>query len=354
MSDAALSSILATLPENRIAFLEQNNIASRLGNTSRGLVQRADDALALAQNRVIERMLVHRIRKAIRNRLKPDAAETFLNSMRRDYDSGRRNTLTVMSRQPASESESAKHKAEQFDASQHLRNVAPTLFYIPGGGFILPPTRKQREIATTLASRTGCRLHLANHRLAPEDPFPAAVEDICDAYFNLTKTENPPSRIIMGADTAGASILMGAMMRLRDQGFQLPAGLLLFSPWCDLSLSGWSYISQSVLPNSPFRMETAAFCARLYLANTLATEPLASTIFGNLAGFSPILIHTSTFDMHFDDAVRLAEIGHENGCRMQLHYWESPRHHLERLHRKDAEKSYQRVAEFVASCITQA
>ena len=354
MSAGDLPSILETLPENRIAFLERQNIARRLGEQSSGYRQLVERLVSGAENRVIERMLIYRLRKAIKNRLKPDASELFLNGLRSDYHSGRKNTYTLLSSSKQEQTETALISTYAPYVTHRGRNTPPSLLYIPGGGFILPPTRKQRAVAQDLARLTGCRLHIANHRLAPEDPFPAAVEDLCTAFHKLVNTENPPEKIIVGADTAGASILMGAMMRLRDENVQLPAGLMLFSPWCDLSLSGWSYISQSVLPTSPFRMETAAFCARLYLADTQANHPEASAIFGSLKNFPPMMIHTSTFDLHFDDAVKLTEIGHENGCQMQLHYWESPRHHLERLNKRDSEKAFRRASEFVSSCIGSA
>ena len=129
----------------------------------------------------------------------------------------------------------------------------------------------------------------------------------------------------------------------------MPAGLLLFSPWADLSLSGWSYITKSATNDSPFRMETAAFSAKVYLQTASATDPLASAIYASLEGFPPISVHTSRFDMHFDDAIKLVENADAAGVSAKLHYWDSPRHHLERFSNEEAETSLETAAEFIRS-----
>lgn len=204
----------------------------------------------------------------------------------------------------------------------------------------MPPSRRQKIMVQRLAEAVQCEITLGQHRLAPEYPFPAAAHDIA-AQFRSPLSEGPPARrMFMAADTAGASVTLGAIQLLRDSGHQLPAGVILFCPWCDLSLSGWSYITRSMTTESPFRMESAAFCARMYLQDHNPTDPLASAVFGDLDGFPPILIHTSKHDLHFDDALRLAEKGTASGCDVQINYWDSPRHHLERLTNADAQRSF--------------
>jgi monoterpene epsilon-lactone hydrolase len=153
--------------------------------------------------------------------------------------------------------------------------------------------------------------------------------------------------VFLAADTAGASIILGALQLLVEDGVDLPAGIVLFSPWCDLSLSGWSYITRSMSSQSPFRMETAAFCARLYLQDEPVTSPLASPVFADQTGWPPILIHTSENDLHFDDAIRMAENGQRHGCDVRINYWDSPRHHLERLSSEAAAQSFAEVNAFI-------
>jgi acetyl esterase/lipase len=198
-----------------------------------------------------------------------------------------------------------------------------------------------------LSEATNCEVLLARHRLAPEHPFPTAPEDVAVEYLNILNRGYEAQDIFLGADTAGASVALGAMQLLKRQKADLPAGVVLFSPWCDLSLSGWSYITSSITSKSPFRMETAAFCARLYLQGSSATDPIASPIFADLSDLPPMLIHTSENDMHFDDAMKLTENGKRDGCDVRLNYWDSPRHHLERLSSKDAERSYAEVSKFI-------
>ena len=104
------------------------------------------------------------------------------------------------------------------------------------------------------------------------------------------------------------------------------------------------------LAASPFRMESAAFCARLYLGDENPTNPLASAVYADLSGLPPLSIHTSRHDMHFDDAVKLAENAHRDGADVKMNYWDTPRHHLERLKTKDAEASFKLAARFIRRC----
>ena len=184
-------------------------------------------------------------------------------------------------------------------------------------------------------------------RLAPEHPFPAAPLDFAARYLSLLEQGCRPENIFLSADTAGASIVLGALQLLLEDGVTPPAGIVLFSPWCDLSLSGWSYITRSMSSQSPFRMETAAFCARLYLKDESVTSPLASPVFADPEGWPPILIHTSENDLHFDDAIRMAENGQKHGCDVRINYWDSPRHHLERLSSETAAQSFGEVNAFI-------
>ena len=246
----------------------------------------------------------------------------------------------------------------RFETSLASRNDAhtrpgdpqkPVLLYAVGGGFILPPAPRQITLVRELAEATGCTPVIARHRLAPEAPFPHPANDIVDQFLELIETGHNAQDIVFSGAMAGATLILSAALTLRDRGLPLPAGILLFSPWGDLSLSGWSYITRSASTASPFRMETAAFCARLYLQDELSTNPLASPVFADLSGLPPIAIHTSRHDMHFDDALRLVENADAAGVEAHIRYWDSPNHHLERFNRREREKSFDLARKFISS-----
>jgi epsilon-lactone hydrolase len=307
-----------------------------------------DHLVARLENRLIERVLLSRLREAFRVAGDEADAQAMIARFRGAYATGQMETLPGFFPPPfygASDSQSGALPAEARFAFERANR--PLLLYTVGGGFIMPPSRRQKLMVQRLAETVGCTIVLGQHRLAPEHPFPAAAKDLARQFEALVEAGSDASEIIMAADTAGASVTLGAMQLLREAGHALPAGIVLFCPWCDLSLSGWSYITRSMTSESPFRMETAAFCARMYLQDENPTHPLASAIYGDLAGFPPILIHTSKNDLHFDDALRLAENGMRTGCDVRLNYWDSPRHHMERLATADAQCSFRIAREFI-------
>ena len=335
--------ILDNYSDTRLARLEAETIARKFSTEASWLRNRIDQIIAGIENRVIERILVSRLRKAMRHSASEAAAEKLISEMRTGYETGALETMPSFFPR--------KYHAvpdDQHGTPANKKNWRQRLLYVPGGGFIFPPSRKQKSMLQRLSQETDSEVIVGTHRLAPEEPFPAAPNDIAQRFIALTGEDETDEPLFLGADTAGASVALGAVQLLKAKNARLPDGIILFSPWCDLSLSGWSYITRSITAQSPFRMETAAFCARMYLQRHSATDPLASPVFASLEGWPPILIHTSENDLHFDDAIQLAENGEKENCRVRLHYWDSPRHHLERLSSRDAENSFREVRQFMA------
>lgn len=351
---ASVTANIGVSPAEKISWLEAEKIAQKISSKTNIYARKIDNLQAKIENRIIERVMMARIKRGLDLFEDEASAHQYLQEMRRDFGSGKKGMFNVFS---ASSAESflgggiweVDDTYDTFEGRVDAEEK-PLLLYVTGGGFIMPTSPKQARMVRRLALACGCNAVLGKHRLAPEDPFPAACEDIANQYEDILKT-TPFRRIIVGADTAGASILLGALQILRDRQQPLPIGVLLFSPWCDLSLSGWSYVTRSVSSASPFRMESAAFCARLYLDSELATDPFASPIFADFDGFPKLCIHTSKHDMHFDDAVKLAENAHKASVYVKMNYWDTPRHHLERLKTKDAANSFELAAKFVNHCV---
>lgn len=334
--------ILDNYSSTRLLELEALQIARKFSSEVNWLRKASDKLIAKVENRLIERILLGRLRSAVRASKSAETADRMISEMRGAYASG--NMETLPSFVPQSYFAHPDQNPGNFKVSSKDR---AKILYVPGGGFIFPPSRRQKVMMQRLSEQTGCEVIPGIHSLAPEAPFPAAPKEIAEQLQDLT-SQSSQNAVFLGADTAGASVALGAIQLLQKLApDSLPIGIILFSPWCDLSLSGWSYITKSVTSESPFRMETAAFCARMYLQRHGSTDPLASPVFADLKGWPPILIHTSENDLHFDDAIQLAENGRQAGSSVTINYWDSPRHHLERLSSRDAERSFSEVRKFI-------
>ncbi|GAB5413676.1 MAG: hypothetical protein Cons2KO_12790 [Congregibacter sp.] len=336
---------LAQTPAQRLLGLQQAGLATHVAQQRQRWLRAWDRFLARCENRLIERVLLGRIR-GVFDHLEDEARlrDTLLR-LRADYSAGRAATLSVGSAPlteliPAEEAPSSAAWLSRRPKHQRL------LIYTAGGGFMLPPSTAQLSCAQRLGELCGTDALMNTHSMAPEAPFPAAIDDTV-ALLRWAVKNYGAKNVVLAADTAGASVTLGALLSLREEGQELPAALQLFSPWNDLSLSGWSYITKSATADSPFRMETAAFCARAYLGDVPSSEPLASAVYADLSGLPPFAIHTSRYDMHFDDALRMVESAKSSGVHGEIRYWDSPRHHLERFDTREANRSLTMASGFL-------
>lgn len=335
----------AAAAAQRLHLLHERGLATAVAKEGARWRRTLSHARARLENRFIERVLLGRIRRAFDHLDNPALLAQILAELREAYARGLSSTLAMAptaapALEPVAEAPAPAAWLYRAEGARQL------LIYTAGGGFILPPASAQLHCARRLGELCGTDTLTNNHRMAPEAPFPAAIDDSL-ALYRWANTTYGSDNIVLAADTAGASVTLGLLLALRDRGEPLPKAVQLFSPWNDLSLSGWSYITKSASNDSPFRMETAAFCARAYLADTPATEPLASAIYADLAGLPPLAIHTSRFDMHFDDALRLVENYNDAGGHAEIRYWDSPRHHLERFDNREADDSLAAAAAFL-------
>jgi acetyl esterase/lipase len=127
----------------------------------------------------------------------------------------------------------------------------------------------------------------------------------------------------------------------------MPSGVVLLSPWADLSLQSWSVTAASLLGTTPYTMESLALVARFYLDGRSATDPLASPMFGGFEGFPPMLIHASRGDILYDDAVRLAEAVRAAGGDLTVRLWSDETHVWERMGTPKARQSIELAADFI-------
>lgn len=277
-------------------------------------------------------------------------------ALTRWVETGRR-TLSGLDKPPPAVLGHAMAGLEQQDFAVQGRRAGVTFYtrgaaeeavvlYVPGGSFIAERSPRITAMVGRLAQESGARLVVADYRLAPEHPCPAAIQDVRAAYDMLLATY-PADRIVCAAESAGGAVLLSAMQGARDAGRPMPAGLVLLSPWVDLTLSSWSVVSRSLTADSPFAMELAALCAQLYLDGRPAMEPLASPLFGEMHDLPEVLIHAGETDLLFDDSVRLAAKLRAAGTPVTLRAWPHEDHAFERFLGPEAERSIAEVAAFM-------
>lgn len=220
------------------------------------------------------------------------------------------------------------------------------VFYVHGGSFIAERSPRITQLVARFAAAAQARVFAPSYRLAPEHPCPAAVDDIVAAWSWFQDTW-PDEPVVALAESAGAAILLAALQRARDLGMKMPCGVVLLSPWVDLSLQSWSVTAASLLGTTPYTMESLALVARFYLDGRSPTDPAASPLFGSFEGFPPILIHASRGDILYDDAVRLAERVRAVGGDLTVRLWTEETHVWERMQTAKARQSIELAADFM-------
>ena len=193
------------------------------------------------------------------------------------------------------------------------------LLYLHGGGYFACSAQSHRPITVGFALH-GFRVLAPDYRLAPENQFPAAVDDAVAAYRGLLAEGHPPGSIVVAGDSAGGGLTLSLLLALRELGTPLPAGAALFSPWTDLAATG-----DSVRTNADrcamFHGPDIALSARYYLGEIDPRHPIASPLYADLKGLPPLLIHVGEDEVLRDDSTRLAERAREAGVRVELKVW---------------------------------
>lgn len=176
------------------------------------------------------------------------------------------------------------------------------ILYFHGGGYVSCTPQTHRPITTSLARLARCRVFSLDYRLAPEHPFPGAVDDVAAAFRWLVANGVPAKKIAVAGDSAGGGLVLALMLRLRSVGHALPACGICLSPWVDLTGADVYRNSGSC---SMFQPADIASFAGLYLNGAAAENPEASPLFADLSGLPPLLIQVSSTELLLEDAVRL-------------------------------------------------
>jgi epsilon-lactone hydrolase len=229
-------------------------------------------------------------------------------------------------------------------ASQQDRHV----LHLHGGGFITGSPSLYRHLTWRIASAARARVLSIDYRLAPEYPFPAALDDAVTAYRWLLADGADPRRVAVIGDSAGGGLAFSLLLRLRDGGFPLPAAAVALSPWTDLTLTGPSF-RLNAAADPLVNVEGAAQFVGYYVAGADPRSPYISPLYGNLTGLPPTIIQVGSDEVLRDDAVRMADRMRAAGCQVKLEIWPRMPHvwHLYVPVIPEARRAIDRIGAFV-------
>jgi acetyl esterase/lipase len=189
------------------------------------------------------------------------------------------------------------------------------LLYLHGGGFVLGMTPPHLQMGAYLAQRMGARVLMVDYRVAPDYPYPAALDDCVAAYRWLLKQGFSAQEIGVAGDSAGGNLTITTLMKLRDSGDPLPVAAACLSPVADLTNRGSmnNGYKDPLLPAKASR-----FYTKSYVGQSDAHDPLISPVFGNWHGLPPLLVHTGEDEMLRNDAVRIESLAKAAGVDVRL------------------------------------
>jgi acetyl esterase/lipase len=194
------------------------------------------------------------------------------------------------------------------------------LLYLHGGGYVIGDAFGYRPLWSGLASACGGVGLGVDYRLAPEHPFPAAVDDAVAAYEGLLAQGFAPGRIALAGDSAGGGLAIAMLVEARRRGLPMPAAALVLSPWAELACDAPS-ITEKAEEDPSLTVPGLLNCARQYLDGRDAAEPLASPVHADLTGLPPLLIQVGSVEILLDDAVLLARQAGAAGVDVRLEVW---------------------------------
>jgi len=223
------------------------------------------------------------------------------------------------------------------------------VYYLHGGGYVLGSINTHREMVSRLSRAAGAKVLILDYRLAPENPFPAALDDSVAAYRWLLSAGVDPARLVIAGESAGGGLVVTTLVALRDAGDPLPRAGICLSPWVDFEGLGESMVTNAEMENPLLNREGGLMWAKAYLGNIDPRTPSASPLYADLTGLPPLLIQAGTAEMLFDDARRLADRARAAGVDVTLEPWDDMIHmwHMFAAMLPEGQQAIDRIGEFI-------
>ena len=194
------------------------------------------------------------------------------------------------------------------------------VLYLHGGGYVLGGVDSHRDLMARISAAAKARVLGIDYRLAPEAPFPAAVEDAVSAYRFILEQGIKPDHVAIAGDSAGGGLTAATLIALRDQKIPLPSCAALLSPWVDLEGTGES-MNGGVMDDPMVEKGLVAIMGPTYLNGKDPRTPLASPLYANLKGLPPLLIQVGRREVLLDDSTRFAQAALRADVKVELEVW---------------------------------
>jgi len=225
------------------------------------------------------------------------------------------------------------------------------VLHFHGGAFFAGSAATHRAMASELSARSGASVYVLDYRLAPEHPYPAALEDGLAAYQALLALGYLPENIILGGDSGGCAHILNLAIRLRDKGIALPAGLFMISPFVDLTLS-----APSVSKYKHRDPMVTAYALRRgadgFRGKITADDALVSPLFADLTGLPKMLVQVGGEEILLDDALRLTERAKVAGVAIDCQVYGGMWHNFQMFNQllNTSAQALDGIADFIKGC----
>lgn len=230
------------------------------------------------------------------------------------------------------------------------------VLYLHGGGYVIGSPRSHRHLVADIALAAGTRAFSLDYRLAPEHPFPAALDDAVAAYRWLIESQQAkPGRIVLAGDSAGGGLVLTTLVALRNAGLPMPAAGVCISPWTDLSCSLPACDPQRPAYDPLIDHAVLRAMARAYVGRRSLRNPRASPLFADLRGLPPLLLQVADGEALVDDARQLAIAASNAGVHTTLEVWPRMVHvwHWYARMLDEGQQAIERVAQFMRGALQQ-
>lgn len=228
----------------------------------------------------------------------------------------------------------------------HFHDRRKVILYCHGGGYTSGNLGYSRPLASKLSHYTGWETMCFEYRLAPEHPFPAAVDDAMRAWDYLMYLGYGARDVVVAGDSAGGNLALVLCHRLKAAGRRLPWRLVLMSPWTDMTASGKSYVDRAAL-DPTITLGYIQAVRGVYAGDADLTSPLLSPLFGDFAGFPPTLIQAGSNEILLSDSVRLRDRMRTAQVPCRLEVWNDMWHVFQMFPIKKANQAMERVGRFL-------
>jgi monoterpene epsilon-lactone hydrolase len=218
--------------------------------------------------------------------------------------------------------------------------------YLHGGAYIMGSCNTHRYLASKLSQSTAARVLVPEYRLAPENPFPAAIEDAVKVYRWFISSGITPDKIIIGGDSAGGGLTLATLLSLKGEDEALPALAVLLSPWTDLEGTGESMKTRAEV--DPWLSPDATRAIpTLYTRDLDLSHPLVSPIYADLSGLPSMLVHVGNDEILLSDSARLVDCAREAGVEVTFKVWDDMWHVFQTFAIPEGQQAIDEIGEFV-------